>query len=156
MTSRRLSRGIPLVVLATLVVAAIAFGGCQGGSDAASRNGSNLNGRTLAAFGRNLPTIPGAEVVTPGTTKAGAWHRTTIVPLGPAATLAFFDRELPTTGWQPATAPSTTPGGQGATWRRSGLRLRVAVAPETGRPTSTTSTASASGTVVNLTLTRTS
>jgi hypothetical protein len=147
-------------VAVVLVLAAIAVltAGCSGNgddnNDSASRNSSNFSTRSIVAFGREVPTMSGATSVTRGTLEGGAWHRTYEVDATGDAILAFYRKELPSSGWTDDQPPSTTPGGTQATWRRTGLRLDVTVAPAGAEATPTSGTGTATSTV-NLSLTRT-
>jgi hypothetical protein len=162
--SSRSRRGARRTALLLVVALAAIGASCSGDDDrgGAARNGSNLNARSIVAFGADVPTMPGARSITRGAVEAGAWHRTYEVDADPAAVLGFYQQELPSQGWKTSTAPSTTPGGAGSTWRRPGFRLDVTVAPGAGTTSTTTSsttssTATASATsTVNLALTRTS
>jgi hypothetical protein len=142
-----------------LAVGALALVGfaCSGDTndDTAARNSSNFNTRSIVAFGSEVPTMPDAQRITRGTVKAGAWHKTYVVPAAGADVLAFYQRELPSAGWTSGGTPSTTPGGFEATWRRPGLRLDVTVAPSTTPDPSTTAAGDTSSNTVNLTLDRT-
>jgi hypothetical protein len=140
-TRRSTRRWWPLA-LAALVVATLAACSGDDNPDAAGRNSSNFNTRSIVAFGREVPTMPGADVVTRGAVEAGAWHKTYEVPADLPEVLAFHQRELPGSGWTEGGTPSTTPGGIEATWRRRGLRLDLTIAPATsGTSTGGSSTA---------------
>src|SRR3954466_16336677 len=73
--SRRAARRT--AVLLVVVLAAIGAS-CSGDDDQgpAARNGSNINARSIVAFGADLPTMPAARSITRGAIEAGAWHRT--------------------------------------------------------------------------------
>jgi hypothetical protein len=149
----------PLAVVA-VSFAAVACSGDDGNDDKAARNSSNFNTRSIVAFGAEVPTMPGAEIITRGSVKAGAWHKTYDVSATPTDVVAFYVQELPGSGWTEGGTPSPTPGGFEATWRRRGLRLDVTVAPSTTAGTSPTAADPATSTgsptsTVNLTLDRT-
>jgi hypothetical protein len=154
--SRRTARRTALLLV--VVLAAIGAS-CSSDDDQgpAARNGSNVNARSIVAFGADLPTMPAARSITRGTIEAGAWHRTYEVDADPAAVLDFYQQQLPSLGYKTSTPPSTTPGGAGSTWRRPGFRLDVTVAPGAATTSTTTSSTAATATsTVNLALSRTS
>jgi hypothetical protein len=156
-STRRRRAGLGLrplgAVLVSLVLSVAA--GCSGDSndDAAARNSSNFNTRSIVAFGGEVPVPPDARFVTRGAVKAGAWHRTYEVSLPAADVLAYYEQELPSKGWTGGATPEPTPGGAAATWRRRGLRLDITVAPAPAGSTPSTPTTGASAvSTVNLTL----
>lgn len=128
----RSSRIATVILILVIGFGAGSCGGDSSSSESASRNSSNRNGRTLATFGREVPTLPDADVVTSGAVQDGVWRRTYEVPVVVADVVAFYQRELPSVGWTergPATpmvegATATTT----ATWRRTGFRLDITVA----------------------------
>jgi hypothetical protein len=160
-------RAVGRALVGLLATCALLVGciGCSGdsNSDSGARNESNFSARSVVAFADEVPQMPGAEPVTKGAMKAGAWHRTLEVQAPAADVLAFYQRELPSAGWTEGGTPSTTPGGFEATWRRPGLRLDATVAPaaagtrsETEADGSTTAGSNTGTTTINLSLRRAS
>jgi hypothetical protein len=85
--------GTLVLLISTVLAAMLVLGSCSGdSSDSASRNSSNLNTRTLATLGSDIPTMPGANVITRGAVDAGSWHRTYEVQAAAAEVIAFYQQ----------------------------------------------------------------